>query len=222
MRPWLVSIGVHVALLLAVLAIVRDDRALVAVERDGPRPPAPVSIVEVAIVPGGAGGHGAGGGVPADAPAPRAKSSPRARAPLRLVAEDRRGATRVGSGGGIGEGRGLGIGHGVGLAEVVAAPPPTRVAPRGLPTRVAPRSKARPARLIYPKRNAPERPGAVFVVLVTVDDEGFVAGVRLRQGQGGKRDDEALAAVFRFRYDPARDDAGRPIESRVLQRFMVD
>jgi hypothetical protein len=31
-----------------------------------------------------------------------------------------------------------------------------------------------------------------------------------------------MSGVFRFRYAPALDDAGRPIESRVTQRFMAD
>lgn len=84
-----------------------------------------------------------------------------------------------GFGGGIGRGRGAkgtGRGRGATKAKSIGS---KRV-----------RSKARPARLIYPKRFRKERPGGVFVVVLTVD--------------------------------PALDRDGRPIKSRVVQRFMVD
>jgi len=85
-----------------------------------------------------------------------------------------------------------------------------------------PRSKARPARLIFPKKHREAEDGDVFVALLTVDDEGYVVGVRLKQGIGGRRDEVAQREVWRFRYDPARDDTGRPIRSRVEQRFMLE
>jgi hypothetical protein len=97
------------------------------------------------------------------------------------------------------------------------APPP----PPPAPARVA-RTKARPPRLIYPKRNEAERPGEVFVARLTIDAEGFVVGVKLEQGIGGRADEHAATAVWRFRYDPARDDAGKPVRSKVEQRFMLD
>ena len=57
---------------------------------------------------------------------------------------------------------------------------------------------------------------------LTVDRDGFVVGVRLVDGTRSRRAEQAQAAVWRFRYDPARDDAGRPIRSEVDQRFMLD
>jgi hypothetical protein len=84
------------------------------------------------------------------------------------------------------------------------------------------RSKARPARLVYPVRDREERPGEVFVVLLTVNEKGYVVGVRLEQGVSRDRDEKALDAVWRFHYDPALDRDGRPIRSKVVQRFMVE
>lgn len=83
------------------------------------------------------------------------------------------------------------------------------------------RSKARPARLIYPKRFRKERRGEVCVVVLIVDTDGSIDGVRLKQGVNPHADGKALDAVWRFRYDPALDRDGRPIRSSVVQRFMV-
>ncbi len=85
-----------------------------------------------------------------------------------------------------------------------------------------PRSRARPARLVYPVRDREERPGEVFVVVLTVNEKGYVVGVRLEQGVSRDRDEKALNAVWRFHYDPALDRDGRPIRSQVVQRFMVE
>lgn len=63
--------------------------------------------------------------------------------------------------------------------------------------------------------------GALFVMQVTVDAEGFVAGARLMRGFGGRRDEIASEQIWRFRYDPARDDDGRAIRSVIEQRFLV-
>ena len=46
--------------------------------------------------------------------------------------------------------------------------------------------------------------------------------MRLTKGIGGRRDEVAAREVWRFRYDPARDRAGKPIRSKVEQRFMLD
>lgn len=59
----------------------------------------------------------------------------------------------------------------------------------------------------------------LYVARLEVPDDGFVVGAHLARGFGGKRDDVALAAVFRFRYDPARDDDGRAVRSTVEQHF---
>jgi periplasmic protein TonB len=117
-----------------------------------------------------------------------------------------------GVGGGIGAGRGRGsggVGSGRGGAPLVRATRPAR-------------SKARPPRLVYPRRDREERPGEVFVVLLTVNEKGYVVGVRLKQGVSPSRDEKALEAVWRFHYDPALDHAGRPIQAKVVQRFMVE
>jgi len=118
---------------------------------------------------------------------------------------------RNGSGAGIGDGAGIGAGASRGRAgtAVRAHRPPAR-------------SKARPALLVYPRRDREERPGEVFVVVLTVNEKGYVVGVRLQQGVSRDRDEKALDAVWRFHYDPARDRAGRPIQSQVVQRFMVE
>jgi hypothetical protein len=50
----------------------------------------------------------------------------------------------------------------------------------------------------------------------------MVDGVRLLEGHGGRRDETAIAAAWRFRYEPALDDDGNPIRSHVTQRFQID
>ena len=126
----------------------------------------------------------------------------------------------TGNGRGDGKGTGLGAGDGIGdglgtgrdgLAARLPAPP--------IADRIE--SKARPARLIYPSRTADIEEAALFVAQVTVDDEGYVVGAHLTRRFGGRRDDDAASLIFRFRYDPARDDAGRPIASIVEQHFHV-
>ncbi len=122
----------------------------------------------------------------------------------------------TGAGIGIGAGAGIGSGAGRGPARAGAAVRARRTA---LPPA---RSRARPARLVYPRRDREERPGEVFVVVLTVNEKGYVVGVRLEQGVSRDRDEKALDAVWRFHYDPALDRDGRPIESKVVQRFMVE
>jgi TonB family protein len=119
-----------------------------------------------------------------------------------------------GGGGGAGHGAG-GVGRGGGRE--------TRAARAAVPAR-APRriSHARAPRLVYPKRFRDERGGEVFVALLTVDEDGWVVGVRLVQGVNPHADQKALDAVWRFHYDPALNHAGRPIRARVTQRFMVE
>jgi hypothetical protein len=40
-------------------------------------------------------------------------------------------------------------------------------------------------------------------------------------GPTNRREERATDAVWRFRYEPALDDAGRPITSRVEQPFIL-
>lgn len=113
------------------------------------------------------------------------------------------GAGGRGGGGGIGAGR--------------------RPAPIASHIRAARRiSRARPPRLVYPRRFRDERGGEVFVAILTIDDGGWVVGARLKQGVNPYADQKAMEAVWRFHYLPALDDSGRPITARVEQRFMVD
>lgn len=116
--------------------------------------------------------------------------------------------------GGRGKGMGNGIGFGDGGGVTAGAPPP--------PPPPAPKlSKARPARLMFPSRQRDVDDGELYVMRVTVDADGFVSGATLVRGFGGHRDDVASAQIWRFRYDPARDDDGQPVRSVLEQRFLV-
>lgn len=117
-----------------------------------------------------------------------------------------------GGGGGRGGAGGAGQGRGGRTAHRAAAQVP---APRRA-------SRARPPRLVYPKRFRDERDGEVFVALLTIDEDGWVVGVRLVQGVNPHADEKALEAVWRFHYEPALDRAGRPVRARVKQPFMVE
>lgn len=151
----------------------------------------------------------------------RVRSARRANHPLPVggAFEDPRGAISfdtgegAGAGGGRGNGRGIGFGDGGSIAPPPAAQLVVPPAPRA--------SKARPARLIFPSRQRDVDDGELFVMSVIVDRDGYVAGARLIRGFGGHRDDVASDQIWRFRYDPALDDDGRPIQSTVEQRFLV-
>lgn len=119
------------------------------------------------------------------------------------------GSGRGGTGGGRGRGIGFGDGGGVEAPVVIAPPPAPRV------------SKARPARLVYPTRELEVEEAQLYVMRVTVDSDGYVAGASLVRGFGGRSDEVASAQIWRFRYDPARDDDGRPVRSVLDQRFLV-
>lgn len=124
-----------------------------------------------------------------------------------------------GTGGGFGRlggGRGHGFGLGAGGSRAPVPPPP------GAPRAEQVASKARPPRLVYPKRNRDVEDGETFVARVTIDEDGYVVGAKLVRGFGGRRDDEAAGLIFKFRYAPALDDAGRPIRSTLDQNFLVE
>ncbi len=112
-----------------------------------------------------------------------------------------------GNGSGLGVGIGNGNGYGDGHGFVVPAAPAA--------------SKARPPILIYPKKRSTSDDEALFVARLVIDDDGFVSGARLVRGFGGKRDETAGSLVWRFRYLPALDHDGRPIEATIEQSFLV-
>lgn len=125
--------------------------------------------------------------------------------------------TGTGTGDGQGEGTG-GEGDGRGTIGRLAQRPVVEPPPPPPPPKV---SKARPARLVWPNRDEELEEGHEFVAQVTVDREGFVVGAHLTKGQNGPRDADAASLVFRFRYEPALDDDGRPVRSQVEQQFQV-
>jgi outer membrane biosynthesis protein TonB len=128
-----------------------------------------------------------------------------------------------GSGNGNGNGNGSGNGNGNGNGDGDGDGNGNGTAREAFERMVsAPRSKARPARLVYPKRDRAEREDALFIVRLNVDEDGVVVGAKLQHAPPGRQTDRAMGAVFRFAYEPALDDAGRPIASVVEQRFMVE
>ena len=250
--PWIGSIVVHGAIVAAAMqcrgdrAASRPD-AVVVVEVIDEEAPAAVSAAAVVVADEGGGGGGGDGAPREPAPpsvtapprTPRTPTRPRvvpaqrevddeATRPAAVSSASPRIAARLpaptgdpqGTGGGSGQGSGSGSGRGAGTGRGLGggARAPARAAPHA---RAAP-SKARPPRLVYPRRDRDARPGEVFVVLLTVDEKGYVVGVRLQQGVNPDRDAKALDAVWRFHYDPALDRAGRPIRTKVVQRFMVE
>ena len=123
------------------------------------------------------------------------------------------GASGGGRGVGVG-GNGIGFGAGGGIASPVdtahiATPEPPKP------------SLARPPRLIWPARQVAIGDRPLFVAHVTVDRDGFVAGAQLVQGTGDQRDLGAADAVWRFRYDPALDEDGRPIAAAIDQPVLL-
>jgi hypothetical protein len=116
-------------------------------------------------------------------------------------------------GAGAGTGTGIGFGDGGGLARIVepmpAPPPPPTV------------SLARPARLIYPSREADGPAEDMYTARITVDHDGYVVGAKIVHGSLGPRFELASDLIFRFRYAPALDDDGRPIQTTLDQIFLV-
>ena len=138
------------------------------------------------------------------------------------AAEGAAGGEGAGGGGrgGIGFGAGGGIGFGAGGqidAAVIAGP-----LPMPTPEQAPAKSRASAPQLIYPAREREVDDSLLFVARLTIDAEGFVVGARLVRGLGGRRDDQAASAVWRFRYRPALDADGRPVQATIEQRFLVD
>jgi hypothetical protein len=221
------SIAMHAVLAIAIIAVIANRDEV-------PAPPAQpkVDLVDVQLPPApppSPAATGGGGGAPVRvasaapkhvARAHRAQALPKlGELAIEQVDAGGTGGEGGGTGGGIGNGhgRGIGLGDGAGIEvpEIPAPPPP----PIAAPVRV---SKARPARLIYPSRERDAEDGTLFVARVIVDTDGYVAGARLVRGFGGPRDTEAADLIWRFRYDPALDDDGRPIRSTLDQRFLVN
>lgn len=123
-----------------------------------------------------------------------------------------------GGGHGLGFGRGIGLGDGGGIRmpePVPAAPPPP-------PEAASTPAKARPAQLIYPRRDRPvEDEADLFIARVTVDEDGDVIGARMIKTRPGARGDQAATAIWHFRYAPALDDRGVPVRATLEQRFQI-
>ena len=132
---------------------------------------------------------------------------------------DANGETDGGREGGLGDGQGRGIGFGPGRGDADAA-----VAALAVPTPdlVPQPSQARPPKLIYPRRDRNIDDERLFVARLTIDGDGFVVGAHLLEGRGSPGAERAASAVWRFRYRPALDAAGRPVTVTIEQRFLVD
>lgn len=226
-RAVLGTLAVHSVVALALVAIGARDVVppagpatsvelvdIVAPPTPTPRPSTPPSLAATS-----------GGGSPARAAARIARATP---APHELHGDlvgDMLGTAAVdldpgtGTGdGGRGRGRGGGIGDGVGAAgDGHLAPPPPPPAPP--PPKI---SKARPPILIWPtRRSASDDDREPFLAEVVVDTDGDVAGAHLIRGGGGPHESDVTGLLFRFRYEPALDDDGRPIKARIQQPFLV-
>jgi hypothetical protein len=230
------SLVVHGAIaLVAVLALraPSDERSALR------PPPVPIEVIEVIELVGPSPAppspeppaH-AGGGPPASTAA-RATHEVRAIAPraarrsaiadeitMRIEPPgDGAGEAPGGRDGGLGDGPGRGIGFGAGRGDADAA-----LAELAVPTPdLVPRpSQARPPTLIYPRRNRDVDDDRLFVARLTIDNDGFVVGAHLVRGRGEPGADRAASAVWRFRYRPALDAAGRRVTVTIDQRFLVD
>ena len=97
----------------------------------------------------------------------------------------------------------------------MATPTPTR------PPRPTVFSRARPPRLIYPVRRGDYADGSLFTFRVRVDRDGHVVGARLHAGPTKPHENDALTQIWRFLYEPALDEVGRPTASWIEQSFIV-
>jgi len=239
--PWMLSLLLHAGLLAAVIwcgaravpARGPQTTALIAVEAA-----IPATVPPAATTTGGEGAPPpskariAGGSA-----RPRAAvRSPRPAAPMRVREEAPTGAvpapidssSSLGTdlaalpghgppgGGGTGTG-GQGDSAGARRSPAITGATSAEACCAAAPVR----SKARAARLIWPTQHRSEDEGQVFIAQVTVDEDGYVVGVRMTQGMGGRAGERAETAVWTFRYDPARNELGRPIRTRIEQPFML-
>ena len=118
--------------------------------------------------------------------------------------------TGGGTGGGHGRGVGFGDGDGIGAAPADVPAPPRPVV-----------SHARPARLLVPMRQQDVDDDELFIARVTIDEHGDVAGVHMVRTHPGRRAEIAESAIWTFRYDPARDDAGKAVRATFEQPFAI-
>lgn len=211
------SLALHGAVV-AGFAWLRDPEP--AAESTDPNRVHAIELVEIA--PQHRTSAAGGGSSAARAPAPLAAKRAHARA-IRVATATVTAPSHADPGGARGDGGGIGGGHGIGIGlgtganlEIPDLPPPP---PRPAVHEVA--SRARPAKLIYPSREREVEDSRLYVARVVVDHEGYVVGAHLVRGFGGRGDDQAADLVWRFRYAPALDDAGRAIRSTVDQRFMI-
>ena len=222
-RVLVISIGAHALVAGALWVAHPGARAPSA------RPAAAAAAIEVLDVvrreaPAPSMAPAAGGAEPAARPAPRVARVTHRRArgawtdprgAITVEPANGAGADGIGDGDGDGHGDGRGDGHGLGAAAPVAL---MRLSTAAVPAAPA-RSRARPARLVYPSRRRDVSDAELYVARVTIDDEGYVVGARLVRGFHGPRDTMAASLIWRFRYAPALDDDGRPIRSTLDQRF---
>lgn len=207
------SIALHAALLLLWL-----PRAEPMVEWRPPQLPHHdrvvddgMTVVEIIDEPVGNGG---GGAASARATVRQARSAWQGISVGREVGGGGTG-TGSGSGNGSGDGDGNGIGFGAIHVEAVPAPPPA-------PAPEIKVSRARPAKLIWPKRDeAVDDDADLFVAKVTVDAQGDVVGAHMVKTRPGAKADHAANAIWTFRYEPALDDDARPVRSTFDQPFQV-
>jgi hypothetical protein len=209
-KPIAISIAVHVALI--ALAMPRPPSAIIdpppgAPDSRGSADPMRVIDVTMLDVPHPQarthGGGGGGGGHHV------ATTSHRAWDDLAISTDS--DGIGIGEGHG-GHGRGIGLGDGASIGD----------APRDLPAPPRPAvSRARPARLLSPSRQAEVDDSELFGARITVDVDGDVAAAYMTRVHPGSREDTAESAIWRFRYDPARDFEGNPVRSTFEQTFAV-
>jgi hypothetical protein len=225
MRWLLVSLIVHAIVL--VLFGQRERATTLPPQHAVVRPQAVLEPVVVDIVSmidnveSRTGGAGGGGGSAGNQRHAAARVAPRRSADawqqVRVTMEAP-SANGTGSGLALGRGQGNGLGEGAGgslgggLGDVPMPPPATEEA----------RSRARPARLVYPRRDLEvEHDADLFIAKVTVDEDGDVIGARMIKTRPGARGDQAASAIWQFRYAPALDDRGSPIRSTFDQPFQI-
>jgi hypothetical protein len=224
------SLAVHGAIagvLVLVLAHEPPD------ERTGPAPGG--TTVEVVNAPATPPSPTAGGAPAPAAAAPRAPRHARTLAPrttgtptfavettMRLEEPGARGGAASDGGGAGNGGRGGGLGAGIGLGDGngIANPSDIAALPLPMPARMKV-SLARPPQLIWPKREGEIVESELYVARLIIDADGLVDGVRLVRRFREPRDDDAEAAVWKFRYRPALDDDGHPTRATIEQPFML-